>query len=277
MSGGKGGSTTQSVQIPSWMQNAAKRNLARAEQASQLGYMPYYGPDVAAPSPMLQSAWQGVSDQAAAFGMGPSDRDVMAGMPTAKTYEGGVTGYSSGDLYDQALAEFRTRRPGQAASYDLMFVDPQTGLMFSPDQSQTTSTAGMGQSSSTQSGVGDGEGFQPDIKVDPYAQYMAAQNLRRDIAELNPLARAFIPGLGALDWGAKNLVADPYEMKTGLTFTPYPEGQANDRGDAGYVTGTYGDGDGSVSISYGTANEDGTNPTSTISGGSGRTDKGFGW
>ena len=52
MSGGKGGSQTSKVQIPSWIEGPATRNLQRAEQFAQMGYQPYYGPEVAAFNPM---------------------------------------------------------------------------------------------------------------------------------------------------------------------------------------------------------------------------------
>ena len=58
MAGGKGGSQTSSVEIPEYIEKAAQRNLNKAERISQLGYVPYYGPDVAAFTPMQQAAMQ---------------------------------------------------------------------------------------------------------------------------------------------------------------------------------------------------------------------------
>ena len=46
--GGKGGSQTQQVEIPKWIEDPATRNLARAEEAQKIPYMPFYGADVAA-------------------------------------------------------------------------------------------------------------------------------------------------------------------------------------------------------------------------------------
>ena len=49
MSGGKGGSQSAATQIPEWAQEYAQREvLNRAAQASAMGFIPYYGPDVAA-------------------------------------------------------------------------------------------------------------------------------------------------------------------------------------------------------------------------------------
>lgn len=124
--GGKGGSTTTSVEIPAWLENAAQTNLARADQLSTIGYTPYYGADVAALTPMQQASMQNTNQGAAAFGMA-APTDAMAGMPQAQTFAGGVQGYSSGGLYDQALSELQTRRPGQFAALNAPFINPYTG------------------------------------------------------------------------------------------------------------------------------------------------------
>jgi len=108
--GGKGGSTTSETKIPAWLQDAAKKNLAKADAVSELGYMPYYGPDVAAFSPTQEAAWANTNQAANAFG---TAAPVSSGMPAASTYAGGVTGYGSSGLYDQAIAEFVNANPAQ--------------------------------------------------------------------------------------------------------------------------------------------------------------------
>ena len=123
--GGKGGSTSTSVQVPAWLESAAQQNLARADRVAQLGYTPYYGPDVAAFSPMQQAAMQGTNQAAAAFGM-PSI-DAMAGITAPQTFAGGVQGYSSAPLYQQSVEALRANAPGQAAAMGQMFIDPMTG------------------------------------------------------------------------------------------------------------------------------------------------------
>jgi hypothetical protein len=123
---GKGGSQTTSVTIPAWLQEAAQRNLARADQTSTIGYTPYYGPDVAALTPMQEAAMSGTNMAASAFGMPAA---AGSGMPPAQTFAGGVQGYSAGGLYDQALAELQRRAPGQYAALRAPFIDPITGAM----------------------------------------------------------------------------------------------------------------------------------------------------
>jgi len=128
MAGGKGGSTTSSVQIPEYIEKAAQRNLNKAERISQLGYVPYYGPDVAAFTPMQQAAMQNVGSAASAFGMStPTGQDIMGGMPAPTQYAGGVQGYSSAPLYQQSVDELARQRPAQKSYIDSFFIDPYTG------------------------------------------------------------------------------------------------------------------------------------------------------
>lgn len=123
MSGGKGGSQTSKVEIPSWIQGPASRNIQRAEQLAQVGYMPYYGPSVAALTPMQLQAMQSTADAAAAFGIAPQ-MDVTAGMPQAQDF-GGIQGYGSGQMFEQALAELAAQQPAQAAAFGRLFTGPQ--------------------------------------------------------------------------------------------------------------------------------------------------------
>lgn len=119
--GGKGGGTT--VEIPKWAEDAMRSNLTKAQGMSEIGYMPYYGPDVAAFTPMQEAAMQGAYDAAAAFGVGGAEKggDALAEIPEAKDFGNGIRGYSSGDLYEQARAEFEGRNPQQAAQYNKFF------------------------------------------------------------------------------------------------------------------------------------------------------------
>lgn len=122
--GGKGGSTTSQVTIPAWLESAARQNLSRADQLAQIGYTPYYGPDVAAFTPMQQAAFEGTNQAAAAFGM-PTAQGT--GMPAPQTFAGGVQGYSSAPMYQQAVDALAAARPGQYAALNAPFIDPVTG------------------------------------------------------------------------------------------------------------------------------------------------------
>ena len=120
MSSGKGGGQTTQTEIPEWAESATKRNLARAEEVQKIGYMPYYGPDVAGFTPTQQAAMQNNLAAASAFGM-DAPADAMAGMPQAQDFGGGISGYSSGNLFDQAVAEFEAREPAYAKEYNELF------------------------------------------------------------------------------------------------------------------------------------------------------------
>jgi hypothetical protein len=125
MSGGKGGSTTSEVKIPEWLEAAARQNIGRADEIAQIGYVPYYGPDVAAMTPMQMSAGNNINAAADAFGLG-SPTSINAGMPTAMDY-GGMSAYSSAPMYQQSLDELQMRAPGQYNALQAPFIDPITG------------------------------------------------------------------------------------------------------------------------------------------------------
>lgn len=73
MSGGKGGSQSTKVEIPAFIESAARENLARAQRTARMGYLPYYGPEVAAFSPMQEQAMRATGGAAEAFGLaGPA-------------------------------------------------------------------------------------------------------------------------------------------------------------------------------------------------------------
>jgi len=125
MSGGKGGGQSTKTEIPEWAESATKRNLARAEEVQKIGYMPYYGPDVAGFTPTQQAAMANNLAAASAFGMA-APSDPMAGMPQAQDFGGGISGYSSGGLFDQAVAEFEAREPAYAKEYNELFAGGST-------------------------------------------------------------------------------------------------------------------------------------------------------
>lgn len=190
MSGGKGGSTSSTVEIPQYIEDAAKRNLARADTISQIGYVPYYGPDVAAFTPMQEAAFQTTADVASAFGTpggSMSQSDIAGGMPAPTTYAGGVRGYSSAPMYEQAMDELATRRPGQKSLIDSLFIDPYSGVpganvgpMVDYTDTRTPgdlgggSVGGGGGGLVSYPGAGGGNGSAlSDYEIDQYSQIIA--------------------------------------------------------------------------------------------------------
>lgn len=139
--GGKGGSQTSSVSYPPWIQEPAKRAIQRGEDISRIGYIPYEGPDVAALSPQQVSAMQGTQSAASAFGL--PQANPLSNLPEAQTYAGGIQGYSGAPMAQQLIDDFRQNRPGQAALYDSLFVDPFNSPQAAPD---TSRSSGFGRS-----------------------------------------------------------------------------------------------------------------------------------
>lgn len=128
MPGGLGGKTQSSVEIPAYIEEAAQRLLPRADQASRIGYTPYYGPDVAGVSSGQQAAFSGMDAQSAALGLPTSGPSTV---PQAQDF-GGVMGLSSGALFDDAVSRLERERPGQAGLLAGQFADPQSGLLGDP-------------------------------------------------------------------------------------------------------------------------------------------------
>ena len=65
MSGGKGGSSTTKVEIPKYLEDASRANLAEAKEVSRIGNVPLYGPQIAAFNDAQVAARQNVNDWAA--------------------------------------------------------------------------------------------------------------------------------------------------------------------------------------------------------------------
>lgn len=119
-----GSSQSTSVKIPAWLEDAAKANIAKANEIAKIGYTPYYGPDIAAMTAPQLASMQGTNQAAMAFGVPTAD--FNSGMPQAQDY-GGMSAYSSGGLADQAFAELKERRPGQYDAIMAQFINPFTG------------------------------------------------------------------------------------------------------------------------------------------------------
>ena len=119
MSGGKGGTQTQETTIPEYINHYAQQNLQRAAQVGQLGYQPYYGPDVAALTPLQETAMENNASAANAFGLAVPTQNSLMDAPTE--YANGVRGYSSQPIYQDAVDAYTAANPEQAAQYNALF------------------------------------------------------------------------------------------------------------------------------------------------------------
>lgn len=120
--GGKGGGSNEQQKIPKFVEDVAQRNLARAEAAQKIDYMPYYGADVAAFNPTQMQAMQNQIGAAQAFGMAPAGLTAAQGMPQAQQFADGTVGYSSAPLFEQAVAEAARRDPASYQQREQLFV-----------------------------------------------------------------------------------------------------------------------------------------------------------
>jgi len=182
MSGGKGGRSSTSVEIPAWLESAARQNIARADQIAQIGYVPYYGPDVAAMTPMQMAAGGNINAAAGAFGLG-APTSMTAGMPMAQNY-GGMGAYSSAPLYQQSINQLQANRPGQFAALQAPFIDPITGAPpaapFSTNLAFADQTMAPAMAPAVSSGGGDSAApfYAPSNNGGAYNDSFASSNLR---------------------------------------------------------------------------------------------------
>ena len=163
--GGKGGSQTTTNSIPKWVEEPAKRNLARAEEISKIGYVPYGGPEVAAFTGAQNAAFANNNATADAYGM----QSGAPSMPTPETYAGGVQGYSSLPLYDEAIQQLQDTRPGQYDAIMAQFIDPFTGA--NPTAGAAASGGWGGQATGGWRGsIADGSGYTGRAEFNPHSQ-----------------------------------------------------------------------------------------------------------
>lgn len=124
MGGILGGRETSSVKLPRFIEEAANRAIQRGEEAARIGFVPFSGPEVAAFTPMQEAAFAGTNQAASAFGLptvsGPQ-------FPEPETFAGGVRGFSSRGLLDDAIFQLGQERPGQLEAIQSFFIDPVTG------------------------------------------------------------------------------------------------------------------------------------------------------
>lgn len=217
---GGGGSTTK-VQIPTWIQEPMQRGIARAEQMAQMGYQPYYGPEVAAFSPMQTAAMQSAADAATAFGMAPQ-MNVMASIPTPTEYVGGVRGYGSGDIFEQSVNEFQKRQPEQNQIYSNLFTGPRVNAI---DYGQDTDQRPVMGLPGGKGGAGNGSPQTQGVSgYNPYAngQFTSFSNSN---STFNPFSGYDIPvtaGSGPIDQSTTSSSGGSAPV---LTDRPYIEGQ----------------------------------------------------
>jgi hypothetical protein len=106
MSGGLSGSTTTKIKQPEYIVQGGKDALQMAREIGQIGYLPYYGPTVAAFAPGQEAAMANTNAAAQAFGLlAPSG----TGMPEPMNV-GGMRGYSEMPIFEMAMEALRQQQ-----------------------------------------------------------------------------------------------------------------------------------------------------------------------
>ncbi len=207
MSGGKGGGQSTKVTIPPFIESAARENLNRAKRTAALGYLPYYGPEVAAFSPLQEQAMRATGGAAEAFGLAGPGFDPLAGMPVASEYEGGLRGYGSGDLLERTLGELKMRSPEQFRRYTaLPTATPPVSYGPVPDREAGVLPPGMG------GAVAGGAGTNPFLTGD-----------RANTGVYSPIfsgmTGSFSPQMAGFS-GGQNIAAQLQEMRDQINQLP---------------------------------------------------------
>jgi len=145
-----GSKSTVENKIPAYMEDAGKLAVEEAKKIKEMGYLPYFGPEVAAINPYEQAMAQNVGGMASAFGLAAPAAMDMSGVSTATS--GGVTGYTTAPAYFAALERLKETRPDQYEFFaGLGRFDPITGAANpnynSKPRNPLLAAAGLGSSS----------------------------------------------------------------------------------------------------------------------------------
>lgn len=175
-----GSKSTQSTQIPEYIEEAGKLALERAKQIQGMGYIPYMGPEVAAINPYEQASAANVASMASAFGMQAPAALDMGGMPTVT--QGGMTGYSSYPAYMASLERLRATRPEMYEYLSGMTrFDPITGAL-NPDYDAQIEAMSQPQVAAPVSGGGSDDG--PSMR--DFMAERRAESARRAASNADP-------------------------------------------------------------------------------------------
>ena len=125
---GSRSTTVQENKIPRYLEEAGQLAVEEAKKIKEMGYLPYFGPEVAAINPYEQAMAQNVGSMASAYGLAAPAAMSMSGVDTATS--GGVTGYTTAPAYFAALERLRETRPDQYEFFaNLGRFDPITGQL----------------------------------------------------------------------------------------------------------------------------------------------------
>jgi hypothetical protein len=104
------GSQTTTTKLSPEMEKHAALTMQRSQDAANVGFVPYSGPQVAAFTPMQQAAFDSNNMAASAFGLPTAPG---TGTPAPTDFGGGMMGHSGMPLYQQALQSLMQSNPQQ--------------------------------------------------------------------------------------------------------------------------------------------------------------------
>jgi len=140
------GSETSTTAVPQYLENASRYNLNRGVDASNIGYVPKYGPDVAALTPLQLASINNLSQNANAFGMAGGNVTGGSGMPDPMQFAGGINAYSSAPAFQEMVSNLQANNPDKYNQIENYF----------KGGSATGGALGSGGGYSTGEGVGSG-------------------------------------------------------------------------------------------------------------------------
>lgn len=107
MGGSLKGNSESKSEVPAFVTKGGGFGVDRGMQLAEMGYMPYFGPDVAALSPMEYSGMQNTSNAASAFGMAAPGGGMGGG------YGGGAPGGGQGGGMQGGMGGGQGQMPAQ--------------------------------------------------------------------------------------------------------------------------------------------------------------------
>lgn len=108
------GKETTTASQPAWYTAAAQAATEAAKKASEIGYVPYQGADVAAFTAQQKEAMQGVQNRFSSFNNPGTPPPQVQFMPE-QDFGGGLKGFSSHGGYQTEIAKLEATYPGIAA------------------------------------------------------------------------------------------------------------------------------------------------------------------
>lgn len=101
------GSKTESQSVPQYVTDLGTDAANLARERNEMGYIPYYGPETAAFTPMQVAQMHGANLQAGALGLPQAEGSFVP----QTSYDNGLQGYNSAGIMEDSLARLKEANP----------------------------------------------------------------------------------------------------------------------------------------------------------------------